>query len=81
MSASAFSGRSNHLGPGQYCFDRQTAFFRHQIIASFGSAFGASRRAINYGEFSQKTKPPAAAKTSRPVTLKHLAAAWPRNIN
>ena len=48
------------------CFSFRIVFF------ALRSAFRASRRAIHHGK---ATKPTAATKTSRPITLKHLAAA------
>ena len=76
MSASAFSSRFSHLVPGKYCLNGQTAFLpapnhffvRKRILALEG---GQSIMVSS----AKTTKPPAAAKTSRPVTLKHLAAA------
>jgi DNA-binding protein HU-beta len=50
-------------------------FFRQRIIAFLGKRIRASRRAINMPRSEQPAKSPAVAKTRRPVTRKHLAAA------
>jgi hypothetical protein len=53
----------------------KSLFFRHRIIAFLGQRIRASRRAINMARSQKPAKPAATAKTKRPVTLKHLAAA------
>ena len=50
-------------------------FFRQRIIAFLEERIRASRRAFNMAHSQKSAKPAAAAKSKRPVTLKHLAAA------